>query len=82
MKTQLQKQQNFGEQTCDIGIIVINQVKLFLLCIMPPPEVFLLLFTVYHIVLVVGDIGTTGGVAYLVASLCPIMSSFLKADLP
>lgn len=82
MKTQLRKQQNFREQTCDIGIIVIDQVKLFLLYIMPPLEVFLLLFTVYHIVLVVGDIGTTGGVAYLVASLCPIMSSLLKADLP
>lgn len=46
---------------------------------MAPLEV---LFTVYHIVSVVGDIGTTGGVAYLVASLCPIMSSLLKDHVP
>lgn len=44
--------------------------------------VYLLLSTVCHIVSVVGDIGTRGGVAYLVASLCWIMSSLLKDDLP
>lgn len=82
MKTQLQKLQNLREQTCDIRIIV-NQAKLFLLySIIAPLEVFLLLSSVYHIVSVVGDIGTTGGVACLVASLCPIMSSLLKNDLP
>lgn len=43
---------------------------------------YLLLSTVCHIVSVVGDIGTRGGVAYLVAPLCRIMSSLLKDDLP